>query len=381
MARSNATRACPSTWAARSAIALSAVVVPGLARAAPLPDGIEIRWSGAEGCPAREDVEAQIADRLRTRGGEIRATVVIAVAAVDPDGYVLDLAIETDGDRHERRLEASECALLVRATSVIVDVAVDPHRTSDDIARAMSAPVVGGDATVPAPVAKSTTRVPPPEPQTQPVPAEAGTLDDPTAPTPFVQRDQQPESNRPRSRSAIDVAAGPRGGGGAGILPGFGGGIGFVAAVTGGLWRVEGQFSHWFARAQTFADEPTVGADLSLWSGGARGCGVPVVHRLEIPICAGGEIGRLRAVGFGARESLTVTATWAAVVLAPSVIWLPRPWVGLFAGIDAVVAINRPGFSGESRPELHRAFPIAARGLAGVEFRIGTGVLARNRPG
>lgn len=379
MARSNALPCCLAI-----AIALSAVAVPRPAHAAPLPDGVEIRWSGAEGCPAREDVEAQIADTIRARGGEIRATVVIAVAAVDPDGYVLDLAIETDGIRHERRLEASECALLVRATSVIVDVAVDPRRTSDDIARAMSAPVVAGDAAVPAPVVESTTRVPPPEtpapPEHDPAVQEAP-LGDPTAPTYFVQRDEPPASNGPRPRRAIDVAAGPRGGGGAGVLPGFGGGLGFVAAVTGRLWRVEGQFSHWFSRAQTFADEPGVGADLSLWSGGARGCGVPSVGRLEIPICAGAEVGRMRAVGFGARSNLTATATWAAVVLAPSVIWLPRPWVGVFAGIDAFVAINRPGFSGESRPELHRAFPIAARGLAGVEFRVGTGVLARNRPG
>jgi hypothetical protein len=57
------------------------------------------------------------------------------------------------------------------------------------------------------------------------------------------------------------------------------------------------------------------------------------------------------------------------------VLWLPRPWIGLFAGVDGLVNVVRPGFKGQQRPEVHRVAPVAVRMLGGIELRIGTRVL------
>jgi hypothetical protein len=89
----------------------------------------------------------------------------------------------------------------------------------------------------------------------------------------------------------------------------------------------------------------------------------------------------MRADGFGGDINHDVGSLWSAVVLAPGVLWMARPYFGLLGGAEGLVHLTRPGFSGEDRPLLHRPAAVGFRVRAGLEFRFGRGVSRAMRSG
>lgn len=141
--------------------------------------------------------------------------------------------------------------------------------------------------------------------------------------------------------------------------------------VGAGWWRTELALTYWFPRRETVSGDASAGAELDLWSGGARGCGVPRVGAaVQFPLCAGIELGPIRARGFGEPDPRDVRSWWVAVVLGPAVAWAPRPWLALWAGVEGSIALRRPGFTRPGGPALFRAAPVGVRVLGGLEFRI-----------
>lgn len=326
-----------------------------------VPEEIQLTWRAPEACPdvevVREHIVAQVAELEGPRRRVAAEAVVEATLVEDEAGFKLDLSVSTAGAVVLREVRSQDCALLARATGIIVGISVDAGLEVEGIVEAMDrqAKVAGDERSAAPEVVRE-------EASSDPIDAVAT----PAEPTRF---DTTPP---PRSEPiAIDAALRIAGGLDAGILP-VGGGLDVSLAVTGRWWRAEGHASRWFGRRREFEGEPGVGADLSLWSGGVRGCFAPAFGRFEVPVCVGGELGQIGAEGFGGAANFAADDLWAGVVLAPGVVWLPRPWIGLFAGLDGFVALRRPAFSGENRPLLYRSEEVAIRALIGVEVRVGS---------
>lgn len=325
-----------------------------------VPEEIQLSWRAPEACPdvevVREHIVAQVAELEGPRRRVAAEAVVEATLVEDEAGFKLDLSVSTAGAVVLREVRSQDCALLARATGIIVGISVDAGLEVEGIVQAMDreAEAVGDEHSAAPEVVRE-------EASSDPIDAVAT----PTKPA-RIDTTPSPRSDPP----AIDAALRIAGGLDAGILP-VGGGLDVSLAVTGRWWRAEGHASRWFSRRHEFDGEPGVGAELSLWSGGVRGCFVPAFGGVEVPVCVGGEVGQIDAEGFGGVVNFRADDLWVGVLLAPGVVWLPRPWIGLFGGVDGFVALRRPAFSGQDRPLLHRSSEVAIRALLGVEVRVG----------
>lgn len=334
------------------AILLAAIAGTGV------PSDLELHWSAPPECPERDVVEshisASLAEQADTRAVDAEG-VIVAKMVEQGSSYALELTIETSDYVATREIRSSDCERLARATALVVAVALEAGSSAQNVDEAMDAGEAENDPFVPEP---------PPDVPEEP-PADRLAVDQ-VGP-------EQAEEETPELPKGplIDGAFRLFGGVDSGVLPGASGGIGLGLALTGRLWRVGIEGSRWFPKSEFFDGEPGVGGVFDLWEAGVRGCFVPVFDTLEIPLCLGGEAGQLRAVGTGGTVNLTRQPVWGAVVIAPGVIWLPRPWIGLFGGFDGFINVARPEFTGEDRPVLHQPTSVTVRALVGVEMRAG----------
>lgn len=355
----------PETISDVSALVVLASVLTAVGAEPALPDGVQVQWTGAPGCPDASAVETRIASRLENREGPVRASVVIALVSTAEGGYGLSLDVELARETVHRELESSDCEVLVEATAVVVGIAVEPEIPVDTLRTATLVEDADTSGVPEAPPPSSPETEPKTEPEPKPTPKSG-----PAAEPPIADDDTPSES---RDRDPLGGVVRLHGGGGVGVLPGVSGTAGLRVGVLGAHWRAELGADRTFRTDTTFPLEPGVGADFTMWSGTARGCYVPTHGRLEFPLCGGASAGLIRAAGFGGARNRTVRSWWVGAAVAPSLVWLPHPNVGLGASVDAFVAIWRPSFSGEERPQLlYTPAPVAARALGFVEFRWGS---------
>lgn len=350
-----------------------AMLTGALAVASAPAEDLELRWTAPPECPPSGAVERHIAEALVEHDGATRAVAahatVEALLVKDGSAYSLDLVVRTEGVSAHKSIRASDCDLLARTTGLIVAVAIDPAVDPVELAGFMDVELAQAEAQAPVDDVALILAPPPSASTTQPT-------------------GEDPERSEPRPLAPLDIEAAPLparrravvvdgllrifGAAGAGILPPLEAGVGLGLGLTGRGWRVEAVGGRWFAPSASFDNEPTVGADFGMWAGGGRACAVPTVGVIEIPLCAGGEVGQVLARGFGAPVNLDARELWAAVVLAPAVLWLPRPWLGIGGGADIYVNVVRPGFAGQGRGDLFRTAPAAGRLWGGIELRAGT---------
>jgi hypothetical protein len=320
-------------------------------------EAVVLTWEAPAGCPDASAVRRALAGYLGEGPTAEAGAAVRAVARVTESsgGYRLELRTETASGVTTRETASSDCAVLVDATAVILAIAVDP------------ATILGRGAAAPRPQA-----MPPQESPPAPVPPE-----EPVAPAePTVEREGDPP---PSSGGVSDAAAAPprvrfamRAGGGldVGVLPGPTGGLRLAGAVFGRRWRAELRGDLWFPR--TAIVEDGIGGRIGLWSLGGRGCGVLGVTRLalEFPLCAGIEAGVMRGDPVGERVANAETARrpWLAADGSAGLAWVPRRFLALVVQAELVVPILRTGFR-VGDLEVHRAGPVAGRGLVGLEAR------------
>ncbi|MBV1859614.1 MAG: hypothetical protein KUG77_14465 [Nannocystaceae bacterium] len=335
------------------ALLVSALTMVGAEPA--LPEGVQVRWTGAPGCPDAAAVEARIARRLENRKGPLRASVVIALVSNAQGGYGLSLDVELATETVHRELESSDCEVLVEATAVVVGIAIEPESSVESLRTAQL--VDGADlSAVPQAPPPSSADIEAPEPEPEPEPLSVD--------------EESPADSRHRSPLGGFVRV--HGGAGVGLLPGLWGRAGVRLGMLGPRWRVEVGADRTFRTRATFPAEPDVGAEFTMWSGTTRGCYVPARGRLEFPMCVGGSGGLSRAEGFGGARNRQVRSWWIGAVVAPSLVWRPHPNLGLGASADALVVLRRPVFSGEERPDLYTTAPVAVQALGFVELRWGS---------
>lgn len=126
----------------------------------------------------------------------------------------------------------------------------------------------------------------------------------------------------------------------------------------------------------------TVGGRFRLLTGLVRGCGVPGNERVELPLCAGLELGDLRATGTGLRRPATVNALWVAAVASARPQWSPRlrstsaaddrrrARLALGALLDLVVPLRRHRFATPEAGLVHAVDPVGVRLGLRVELRL-----------
>lgn len=328
---------------------------------APAPAGaVELDWQAPRGCPEEGDVEATIARLVghpiaSGRGAE-PSTQVRAVVRTRAERFEVELHTRHGAAEEHRTFAAARCDALADATALIVAVALQPL----EMATGPSPPAASAAVLDPAPsvVPPAPTMVAP----RQRPPAAAAV---PTARAPEA---AVPEAVRARAvGGGLAVTVGPA----VGVLPGVAAQLAAVLALRGPHWRVEAGGAYWFPRTASSADRPTV--EVGLGSGIMRGCYVFARTRLELPLCGGAELGAMRGRGQGAGVlARTSRSLWAAAHAGPGLSWRLGPWAAVRLTVDAIVALQQPGFDlriGDERVELHRALPVGGRAGLGIELR------------
>ena len=354
-------------------------VAPTPAQLSPQPDAaptrLRLQWSAPPSCPpegdARQLVEALTGARVVDEGPhEADADVQIEPSGV---GFVGRVRARGPDGEHIRELAADDCGVLSRALALVVAVGLDAVAVASrsEVARQEDVSIA-------------------------PVPADASGQDAATAPA----RDdtQVPEREATRARSTEspaatttlgveDAASRSRGG----LPPGLeiGGrvalGVGGLVLPSAGLGVQAGPYigtrrvhvhvvaEYWTARTIELPEDPTVGADLRLASGGLRGCGVLERGRVRVPLCAGVDAGAVLARGRGdaLASRSSARAPWAAVIVQPGVALRVAPWLSLWLAFEGAISLHRARFRFEGMPEGEDLFivgPFGPRGFVGLEL-------------
>jgi hypothetical protein len=269
-------------------------------------------WIAVDGCPSLDDVVAMTRGLTAADADWAGVSVAARVVAAG-DGFALTLEIATDGaPTQTHRLSSPTCAPLAKATALLVAIAVDPIATAERVPPIVVVP-------------------PPPEPPAQAAVADA---DAPPAASPTVDR---PKRSASRTRFSLGVFAGP----GIAIGPGLTGVFGARAGVGWSRARLEIGGRQTLATTAVYADRPGLGAQIRGWAVHVRGCLVPRVGPIAIPLCAGALAGRTRANGQGTDADRVVHTPRVAAVASAGVRWRFAPRAVLVGTVDVEAPLVR----------------------------------------
>jgi hypothetical protein len=311
-----------------------------------------VTWEAPAACPEASAVERQIDELLR--GSTASRSPLRAEGRVEPDGggWRLQVVLRDDprGLVERRELEAAECASLAHAFALIVAVRVDALRADFNVVE-LQRPRAPPLAAITAEAPRS---APPVADAPRPLPRRASPLTGP--------RSVPVSAPKPAIGGLLRLEGGVE----TGMLPGIGGGAGFMGGITGRSWRVELGAGGWPARS---AATGTLGTRLDLIVGRARVCWAPAVARWRVPLCGGGEVGGLRGIGTtGVARPSAQWAPWGAATASLGAAWAFRPWIGPYVAVEGVAAFTRPRFSvGDQLVVQTQA--VGIRGWIGLELK------------
>lgn len=297
---------------------LATVVVGAPCKAAPPPvagvDPPELRltWDAPETCPSAAEVEAQFDRLLGGRGRVPSSKRVEATATVrrSLDGiWNLRLDTTVDDASGHRDLEGDSCWAVAAAAALVLALTIDPN----------------------AAVRASLT----PPPEGPPAPSV------PAAPAPVVKPSAGPLETKPlrpflRAFGGVSIALLPQ----PGPVFGLGAGIrrGWIDVELSGLGSLE-------TRANA-SDRPGAGGYFRLLAFGARGCGraTAIGSPVAVRLCAGGEIERMTARGFGVELPGSGGATLVAGLGAAVAGLQIAPWAEIALELSGTVRPYHPTF-------------------------------------
>ncbi|WP_437680213.1 hypothetical protein [Sorangium sp. So ce131] len=355
----------------RAQALLCAVVIPSVALLAPSAARADdrpftLRWTAPADCPAGAAVEAEIArllgDQSPASSGPLRAAGAITPA---DRGFVLHIELSRDGWKSARTVRGATCRALADAGALIVAMAIDP-----DVAMRSGTAATDDRSTAGARPAN-----PAPEP-----PAAAARPAGPTPPR-IPPRSVSPTRGRERpTEGAAETAPlfriGLAGVGDLGTMQHLSGAIEPWAGVVVGPARLEAGASFWPGTTAESSAKPQSGGTIDLVAGSLTACALlPPLARavrphLEVDVpCAGFELGRMHAQGYGVSDPDEGSALWAALRGGAAAAWVVAPWMRLRLRLEAVVPLERPRFVLEGVGEVH-APSVAARAALGLELSL-----------
>jgi hypothetical protein len=308
-----------------SATAVALVFATVTASAAETSSSIELAWNAPSGCPSVESV----LDQARRGVGDVTAHRVTAradVTELGPERWTVHLVTEVDGVAGERSLEANSCASLASATALILAWTVDPTRAPSSAPPGATTTEMGhsGDA-------RPTT-----------VPSPGSTL------RAFL-----------AVGAAVDIGTLPK--------PAVGGELA-LGGLLGPL-RAELTGVDWFAQD---ASGGSGGTRIHLLEGAFLAClRGPIGARFELDPCVGGGLVHASSDGFGLAHPYQETSTWGTIRGDVLAVWSLAGPLALRASVGFMTPLVRPSFvildPQRNELPLHRAAPVAARGLIGAE--------------
>lgn len=214
-----------------------------------------VQWDAPAGCPDDTAVESRIAALV---GDPTIVTPATAKVQQRGDRYEVELVTWIDGGSQRRALAATSCDALADAVAVVIAVALDPVQTAETPRIVQTTEVAA--------IGSTTVRTSSPA---SPVRARA-----------------------PKPPLYFGLAIG--GGYGSGIAPSGSGIVHLGLALGRRAWAIELDARLWPRRE---FDRSAVRTHVTLGTVGLLGCGKGVFGRVEIPVCAGVEVGGLRAFG------------------------------------------------------------------------------------
>jgi hypothetical protein len=295
------------------------------------------------------DSLAERVARALPDGATMPADVAVDATLVSRDDgqWAIDLEIARGEAIEPRSLLADDCDTALEAAAFVIALAV--ARAPSDVPPPSEPPV--DDPPLPSPSAPS--------------PVVAAT------PVVVAPRDAAPAPvDAPRRPTKVGGFLGVAAGVDTGALPRTTGWFAADVGVRGKYWRAG---VHGGARlpTETFADrDPRAGGRFVLWAIAARGCGVPARGVIEVPLCAGIEVGGLRVRGLGFADARTLRRPWFAATVGTSLLWRVVPRIAVGVGIDLGVPLRRDRLEIENLEVLHTTGPVFARALARLEVRL-----------
>jgi hypothetical protein len=338
------------------------------------PDEAVVRWVAPTGCPDRAAMARAV---VRYVGRPLADEAVRAegeVSQTSDERFVLALRLsDGEGQAETRALEDADCAVLSDVAALMIAMAIDPEAAAkaiDERAEPRSAEVPAEaepEAEVPAEAET------PAEPQPQPQPEVAA--------TPPVPRERPPEPrvcepgpSRVRERAGalrawcVGLAArvalqwGP--------LPRVGPGVGADAALLWPRVRIEAGGAFFFARPARVGAAASAGGDVRLGVGHGRGCARLGRGALEVPLCAGVEVGALRGIGVGIEHPRVDRLVWVGALADAGLAWAPVRRLALHARIGGVAPLVEHRFAVGGLGVVHAPAPVGLRAALAVELRL-----------
>ena len=306
----------PRLWL--RALAFGAVALaPADARAQPAPP-LSLTWNAPADCPSREDVVASVG-RLVAGSTTSDTLEVDARVSIDRRGvYRARLRTRLRGVRGERSIAAASCGLALT---------IDPTI-------AIEAPPAPLTAPAEPPATPERVDVVPPPPPSPPSPPKIAIV--------------------PGAAAALDV----------GNLASPAVGAELQLAVTRWWWSVVATAAA-FPSQRASAPTEGRGGRLSLLAAAVRACvGGGALLRAEG--CAGGELDRMHAEGFGVSSPGAATRVWFAPRVGARLAWRAASFLSVPLTVDVLVPFDRPSFVLENVGTVHRPAPVPFRATLGV---------------
>jgi hypothetical protein len=160
------------------------------------------------------------------------------------------------------------------------------------------------------------------------------------------------------ARASATLATGP--------TPAPAPGVALALALSRRRMRLELAASYAFRREIYYAEPPAVGVWLDMFGGEARGCYGLALRRIELPLCAGAELGALGGSALGVEQRTTGRQLWAALFAAPALrVGLAGP-LSLWLELGVWIGLRRPSFGVQNLPVLYTPELFGVRGAAGL---------------
>lgn len=329
--------------------------------------GVDVVWRGPPECP-EQGFWDDLARYLGGSGAGREVAVDVAVERETDGRWSARLDLAAAGTHRARTLRGRSCAELRDAIAFVTAIAVDPGVLAGPAPEAVTDPgdadPVAGEVAVP-----DAGSVPPPPPARDPEPdASLAASVRPESPA-TASPPSTPPPPRARPRGFVRLAGGLEALG----LPHVGPQAALAAGALGRHWRVEATALYRGPTTQASAVAPTAGARVRLWAVGARGCGVPRVGPVELPLCAGVEVGQALGEGVGYVGARRDGFVWAAAVLGAAAAWAPWRRLALWIGADLGLPLRRGTFGATGLGTMFEIAPVSLRAAAGLELRLGRG--------
>jgi len=373
---------------------------------------VSITWSGSPACdggPAlrtrlrqlltasttekkeekEEKEEKERKERKEKATGSIDAELMPSPAlsgesSSPDDSWTMTLAISSSSGRWSRRIDDESCGRMIEVAALIAAIYLDPLALQATLAVADEGVVQSPNTAPPSPPAAGgsvssggrSTQV-----------EDLSSLDTEAASAPPSQQSAPPsrrqsapvklagptgDSSAARRPSKLGAAARAAFLGSYGPFPGFGAlFVGGVGLTSGDRLLLEIAVLHRLRSRHAVENVPEVELLASLTGARADACWTPHRRRLELPLCAGLDLGALNVEAIGIRNAELDRSLYIAPHLGGRILWRPSPTVGIGLDLGVNVTLRQRTYSIDelAAPVLQTTRASASMGV-GLEIRL-----------